>query len=57
MGGHKGGRPRGVLFLAGPTGVGKTELAKTVTQLLFGDEALSSALICLNLVLNMQTNA
>lgn len=35
---HKGGRPRGVVFLAGPTGVGKTELAKTVTQLLFGDE-------------------
>lgn len=34
-----GGRPRGVAFLAGPTGVGKTELAKTITQLLFGDEA------------------
>ncbi len=33
-----GGRPRGVLFFAGPTGVGKTELAKTLTQLLFGDE-------------------
>lgn len=33
-----GGRPRGVAFLAGPTGVGKTELAKTITQLLFGDE-------------------
>jgi ATP-dependent Clp protease ATP-binding subunit ClpA len=33
-----GGRPRGVLFLAGPTGVGKTELAKTLTELLFGDE-------------------
>ncbi len=32
------GRPRGVLFLAGPTGVGKTELAKTITELLFGDE-------------------
>lgn len=39
VGNHKGGRPRGVLFLAGPTGVGKTELAKTVTQLLFGDES------------------
>jgi hypothetical protein len=35
-----GGRPRGVAFLAGPTGVGKTELAKTVTELLFGDESL-----------------
>jgi len=33
-----GGRPRGVLFFAGPTGVGKTELAKTLTQLVFGDE-------------------
>ena len=31
-------RPRGVLFFAGPTGVGKTELAKSVTELLFGDE-------------------
>jgi len=33
-----GGKPRGVMFLAGPTGVGKTELAKTITELLFGDE-------------------
>ena len=33
-----GGRPRGVLFFAGPTGVGKTELARTLTQLVFGDE-------------------
>jgi hypothetical protein len=33
-----GGRPRGVLFFAGPTGVGKTELAKALTQLIFGDE-------------------
>jgi hypothetical protein len=30
-------RPRGVLFFAGPTGVGKTELAKQVARLLFGD--------------------
>lgn len=35
---RRGGRPRGVAFLAGPTGVGKTELAKTITSLLFGDE-------------------
>jgi energy-coupling factor transporter ATP-binding protein EcfA2 len=33
-----GGRPRGVMFLAGPTGVGKTELAKALTELLFNDE-------------------
>ena len=31
-------RPRGVLFFAGPTGVGKTELAKSLTKLLFDDE-------------------
>lgn len=33
-----GNRPRGVLFFAGPTGVGKTELAKSLTQLIFGEE-------------------
>ncbi len=38
-GGGRGGRPRGIAFLAGPTGVGKTELAKTITELLFGDES------------------
>ena len=32
------GRPRGVLFFAGPTGVGKTEMAKALAELLFGDE-------------------
>ena len=29
-------RPKGVLFFAGPTGVGKTELAKSITELIFG---------------------
>ncbi|HGG60267.1 MAG TPA: ATP-dependent Clp protease ATP-binding subunit, partial [Gammaproteobacteria bacterium] len=33
-----GGRPRGVLFFAGPTGVGKTELAKSIAQIVFGDQ-------------------
>jgi ATP-dependent Clp protease ATP-binding subunit ClpA len=32
-------RPKGVLFLSGPTGVGKTELAKSITELLFGSES------------------
>lgn len=31
-------RPRAVLFFAGPTGVGKTELAKALAALLFGSE-------------------
>ena len=32
-----GRRPRGVLFFAGPTGVGKTEMAKTIARIVFGD--------------------
>lgn len=38
QGGKTSSRPKGVLFFAGPTGVGKTELAKSLTEGLFGDE-------------------
>lgn len=31
-------KPKGVFFFVGPTGVGKTELAKSLTRLIFGDE-------------------
>jgi energy-coupling factor transporter ATP-binding protein EcfA2 len=37
FGGHLH-RPKGTLFFAGPSGVGKTELAKAMAELLFGDD-------------------
>ncbi|MFE9334239.1 AAA family ATPase [Streptomyces sp. NPDC006925] len=38
--GHSGAaRPRGAFFFVGPTGVGKTELAKAVAELMFGDRS------------------
>ena len=33
------GKPKGILFFAGPTGTGKTETAKTLAEKLFGDES------------------
>lgn len=32
-------KPKGTLFFVGPTGVGKTELAKSLAEFIFGDES------------------
>src|SRR5262249_26097648 len=34
----RSGRPKGTFFFVGPTGVGKTELAKALAALIFGDD-------------------
>lgn len=35
----KNNKPKGVLFFVGPTGVGKTEMAKSIAEFIFGDES------------------
>ena len=38
LSGAKRSAPKGILFFAGPTGTGKTETAKSMAELVFGDE-------------------
>ena len=38
MHGNNNNKPKGILFFAGPTGVGKTELAKALTDFVFKDQ-------------------
>lgn len=42
-------RPDGVFLFVGPPGVGKTELAKTVTAFLFGEDSADSRMIRLDM--------
>ena len=39
MNGQNNKKPKGILFFAGPTGVGKKELAKSLTRFVFNDES------------------
>ena len=46
-------KPIGSFIYLGPTGVGKTELARALAEFLFNTEMLSSVLICQNIKRNL----